>query len=443
MLFSLFDTLHRKKYIWIIIILSSSVYAQEIDLQGAILLALKNSPNIEIAQYGQVISKLEHKNAVAKLLPSVDLNATHSMNRHNVPLADNGSNSIHAHNALNLGVTETLYDNGAAITKISITKQNQQITAIKKDKAIASLILEVATAFYQYSLLNSLQTVKSQQVIALEKQFKLLAVQYRQGLKPKLDFLRFKAQVQRAKIDEVTAAKEKEQAEINLIKLLGLKAQDKPEVTFIPIKVKQDQNILMSDQELLVENTYDYRIKKTEGEIDKKNINLAQRKHWPQVFVYAGVNMVDAKYDHFKVRERNKHDRFKPNVMLSLKYNLWDWFMRKNEVDIAKNNKYIHDSEFTLNTLDLQAKLKVLKTETIKVQENYVLLQELLADEEENYRNIEEQYREAKVNYLDLITSLANLLEAKTQFYQAYFAALTINANYYFYEGTIYENLSQ
>ena len=76
-----------------------------------------------------------------------------------------------------------------------------------------------------------------------------------------------------------------------------------------------------------------------------------------------------------------------------------------------------------------------------RISRNYKLSQELLSLEEESNRNLEVQYHEGKVTYLDLITSLNNLLDAKVQFYTSYFEALQTIAKYRFYEGNIYGTL--
>jgi outer membrane protein TolC len=52
-------------------------------------------------------------------------------------------------------------------------------------------------------------------------------------------------------------------------------------------------------------------------------------------------------------------------------------------------------------------------------------------------KNIEQDYREGKVVYLDLITGLTALLNAKVNFFSTYFAAQQALAQYHFYEGTI------
>jgi outer membrane protein TolC len=63
--------------------------------------------------------------------------------------------------------------------------------------------------------------------------------------------------------------------------------------------------------------------------------------------------------------------------------------------------------------------------------------------EEESNRLVEQQYNDGKVTYLDLITSLNELLNAKVQFYSAYYEALLNVAKYDYYKGTIYESLAR
>ncbi len=76
-----------------------------------------------------------------------------------------------------------------------------------------------------------------------------------------------------------------------------------------------------------------------------------------------------------------------------------------------------------------------------RIRKNYRTTEKLLGLEEESNRLVETQYREGKVTYLDLITSLNNLLSAKVQFYTAYFETMQNLTKHRYYEGSIYESL--
>jgi outer membrane protein TolC len=95
------------------------------------------------------------------------------------------------------------------------------------------------------------------------------------------------------------------------------------------------------------------------------------------------------------------------------------------------------------NLLDINAQIKNLMVDLSRLTQNYKLSQELLSLEEESNRNLETQYREGKVTYLDLITSLNSLLDAKVQFYSSYFEALQGVAKHKYFEGRIYETISE
>ena len=383
------------------------------------------------------------------MLPSADFTATNGL-QNNIPIASTNSSSpvltanpsAPWYSSLNLGVTENLYDNGVSLTNLSIANLNRDLASVNYLKTRDSLTLDIAAEFYRFSLASVLLDVRKQQQAILEKQFKTLSSQYQQGFKTKSDFLRLKTQVQRAEIDRVTAEGNITLSIAELRKLLGVNYQSNDPPSFVPSVVQRDHKIeaLFPEKPPAMENVYDYRITKIQEEVNGKSVTLAERKYWPQVSFNSGVTYNNQNYLNSNTSFAAGH-QLSWNALVTLQYNLCDWGTRRRDVEIAQYSRDIQGNSLNQKLLDVNAKIIGTMADISRIRRNYKLSQELLSLEEESNRNLEAQYREGKVTYLDLITSLNNLLDAKVQLYTAYFSALQTFSKYKFYEGKLYETI--
>lgn len=226
------------KFILLLVLYSGVSLANSktvLTLPDAIGYALKHSPGIDTANRTQVVSGLAYKNAFWALLPSLDLNATNAI-LNNIPINSTNAalltpnTSAPWFGSLSLQITENLYNNGASLTKLSIADKKRDLAALERSKARAKLALDITLEFYKFSRLSAFIGVKQRQLEILEKQFKALSGHYQEGLKPRLDYLHLKAQVQRAQLERTSVLKNKELSEIALSKLIGGEAQFEPMV---------------------------------------------------------------------------------------------------------------------------------------------------------------------------------------------------------------------
>ncbi len=434
---------------------TASATPKPLSLPGAVRIALESSPVFDSAKKTKAIRELEYQSASAKLLPSADFTTTNGW-QNNIPLKGSAAaGSTPAVNStapwassLKLGLTENLYDNGLSITNRNIAKLNSDLASINFLKARDSLILDIAAEFYRFSLASALMEVRDQQLAILQKQFKTLSNQYRQGLKTKNDFLRLKSQVQRAEIDRISAENNITLSAAELRKLMGVSFNNSEPPSFEPLPVKADQHLdaAFPHAAPAMENIYEYQLKKIQEEVDEKNITLAERKYWPQVSLASGITYTNQNYlyssKNFAAEQQPSWaagQQLTWNALVTLQYNIWDWGTQRRDVEIARYNRDIQRNTLDQGLLEINAKIAGIMADISRIGKSYKLSRELLALEEESNRNLETQFREGKVTYLDLITGLNNFLDAKVQFYTTYFDTLQISAKYKFYEGKLYE----
>jgi outer membrane protein TolC len=103
---------------------------------------------------------------------------------------------------------------------------------------------------------------------------------------------------------------------------------------------------------------------------------------------------------------------------------------------IADNN--LHATE-----LQVGADVKTLMLTLDEEKANYALTQELLSGEQTSYGVILQDYEEGRSPYLDLITSLSDLLDAKVRVFNAYYGLAQDLAKFHYYDGNLYETIGK
>ena len=428
--------------------ITSQASTPALSLKEAIRFALENSPSFDSAKKTQSVREMEVKSSVAKMLPSADLSTTDCL-QNNIPIS--GAATPTAANptkpwysTLSLGITENIYDNGVSLTNLSIANLNRDLAQLNFLKTRDSLALDISAEFYRFSLASMLVGVRKQQQGILEKQFKTLSNQYQQGFKTKSDYLRLKTQVQRAEIDRVTAENAIALSVAELRRLLGVSYESLDPPSFAPLPVDSAQKIetQVPQKPPKMENSYNYRIAKIQGEVNGKSVSLAERKFWPQVSFSSGITYLNQNYLNSPTSFTTNH-QLSWNALVTLQFNFWDWGTRRRDIVIAEYNRDIQENSLNQGLLDVNAKMIGVMAEFSRISRNYKLSHELLTLEEESYRNLELQYREGKLTYLDLITGLTSFLDAKVQFFTAYFDSLQAISKYKFYEGRLYETITE
>jgi outer membrane protein TolC len=420
-----------------------------LTLADTIRSAIENSPTIDAAQKTVSINALQYKSSVAKLLPSLDFTTTDGL-QNNIAVSSNQDALFFSNptapwaSSLNLGLTESLYDNGVTLTGIAISDLNRSLADVSAAKARDTLVLNIATEFYTFSQSSVLLQVRKQQKQILDKQYQLLEAQYQQGFKTRADYLRLKTQVQQAEIDEISAEDAIQQSLARLKGVMGV--NDKPIVPsdFIPVDVNRSEHFdfLWSAKAPELETFYDMRLGKIQNDINDRNVDLVRRNYYPQISLNGGVSYQNQSFLNSATPFEDGH-QLSWDALVTLQWNIWDWGIRRRNVDVAELNRDVQNDTINLGLEQVHSSVDQLLAGFTRIHKNYKLSLDLLAMEEESNRLVEQQYRDGKVTYLDLITSLNELLNAKVQFYSAYYEALLNVAKYDYYKGNIYESLAK
>ena len=422
------------------LLVSSTVFADStrlntlpITLKETLQYALEHSPALDTAQRKLSIAENDFSSAKASFAPSLDLSTSHGLQKDSLtPTSTDPWTS-----SLSLALTETLYDNGTSFIQYRSKRLARDYAALSYQNERDKLCRDIASAFFQYSLAEKLNEVQIFQHGLIKKQFELISGYYHQGIKTKKDFLRFKNQLSRAEIGLVTTSVDVEKAKNSLYRIMGIPPQSL--ISELPSFSSHDEaEPEINNTPIPLENHYEFRLADLQKEINAQQVKLVERKYWPVVTLSAGASYLNSSYlNSSSTFSTNQHVSW--NILLGLSYNLWDWGTRKRDWISAEQTQWIQDNIQNASVLVVKETLNTLMLDLEKLTKSFKLSKELLEMEQNSYQLVQTEYKNGTVNYLDLITALQDLSDAKIKFYTSMYSLKDVVYRYRYHQGVIYE----
>ncbi|MBL7544542.1 MAG: TolC family protein [Bdellovibrionaceae bacterium] len=408
---------------------------QKITFKDAIEMVVQKSPTLNKSKIEVELRDLEYQNASSAFLPSLDFTTNHGL-RDNRPSI---YNNIYGSD-LNLQLTENLYDNGISSTKYESAKIQKEIAYFNYQNERDKIVLELALRYMHYSLAKSLADVQQQQFNIVNKQYQSVFNQYQQGVKTRRDYLRFKTELRRAEIDLQASVVNTEKYRLELMSLLGFEMTgplDKP-FDFIPIEIKKESIALIPAQEPNLVQHPRYRIADLQKKVYENDVYIIKRSYWPELALNASATYHSGDYAADNVRLTDNQTT-SWNVLLTMKFNVWDWGLRRRNISIAAVRKTQAENTIAADLNDFSSENKKLMLDLQQSSKKYSLAQELLDLENMSFQFLDSEYRSGKSSYLDIIVGLRDLLSAKVQMYTSYYDLRGQLLKYRYHEGTLYE----
>ena len=421
--------------------------AATMGMQEVLQYALLHAPGLTQSQEQLRIRGWQQDQAKAKFLPSLDVTTSQGLQKSVAPpwaarrdafdLGAAPSANSPLFGTLGLSLSETFYDNGQSQAQLDISSADRDVAALTAQRARDEALLNAMKSYYALSQAHILLETNKQQHELLDKQLRLLGTMYRQGLKTKREYLRLESEVRRAAVDVRAAAARVDGAEVDLRRAIGAPPTDRSVMfSIVPAEVVLKNTLAFPSSVPGVERSYEARIAAFDAAAAAQRVELARRKNLPQLTISSGVNYQNPDYLGLHGRPQAQ-DLLAWNVTVGLNYNLWDDGSRRHDIDIAASQQLIQSEDTKDKLAALAADIETLMQSLSNLSDIWRLNLQLITLEQENLKNIEQDYREGKVVYLDLITGLTALLNAKVNFFSTYFAAQQALAQYHFYEGTI------
>jgi outer membrane protein TolC len=170
----------------IILILSSSIYAQELSLSDCVNIALDNKETLQSAQLDLQSAKVGKMGALSNILPSVSF----SGGRNETSYAQ--SDLFPTTTSWSAGITgvQNIFDGGGWWNRIAQANNNYKITQQLERQIRTNVIAEVHRAYFQLLKKQQLLEVAKQSLELAEQQVELAQKKYDLGAAKKTDLLK-------------------------------------------------------------------------------------------------------------------------------------------------------------------------------------------------------------------------------------------------------------
>ena len=408
---------------------------KHIDFLQTLQIAMERSPTLSTVHADLTIRNLQYRNSYSVFLPSLDLSSTAGLYDSRPQLTDRPFTS-----QFDLGLTETLYDNGVSITNYSSAKIQRAIANLNFRLQRDQLLLDVSLEYMRYSLSRTLFETQQRQFTIVNTQYKAVESQFHQGVKTRRDYLKFKTELRRSEIEVQKAAADTEKSRVELMRLMGFDSKDVTPFEFTPIEIVPDAVAVVPSKPPNLTDHYQYRIAGLQKKVLENDVQIVRRRDYPELFFTAGANYHRGDYLAPSVSS-TQPDITSWNALLNLKFNIWDWGIRRRDISIAEAKKTQAENgiQSTLNSFSSDnSKLMLDLNLSAK---NYSVARELLDLENKSYSYLDTDYRNGKVSYLDIVVGLRDLLQARVQVDSSYFDLRGQLLKYRYYEGRLYESL--
>lgn len=412
--------------------------AETLTFKQAIERAVEKSPSLRVTRLELEAKELEFKNAFSVFLPQLDLSTSAGLRETNPATA-----STNRVSTLQLDLQETLYDNGISLTRYESARIARDIAKISYENERDRLALSVGQEFLSYSQSKVLVDVQTQQLDIINKQYTTVSSQYRQGIRTRRDYLRFRSEQRRAEIDVQQAQNVAQRSRVELNRLLGVEIrEDEPSLNFAPLEIQYNVVENLPTRAPNINDHFQYRIAKLQREIVKNDVRLVTRQLWPQLNLTAGATYTTG--DYLGTATAINNNEFTSWYALgTLNFNIWDWGIRRRNISIAKARANQQNSQLDASLNTFSAENSRLMLDLNERAKSYSLARELLDLENSSYGLLSRDYRDGKVAYVELIVALRDLLNAKRQLYSAYFGLREQLLRYNYHEGRLFESVTK
>ena len=402
---------------------------REFTLKDLIRYALVHSAMSKNATYRLRINHFKVKNAVSQFFPSLDLKTDLGYRKDSMMLQDTPLTT-----GLTLSLSETLYNNGVNVTAYHIAKQENSRSFVEYARDQSQICLDVFREYSNYSLLTYLLKVQKAQYDLITQQFQLTEDEYKRGGKKRIDFLRLKAEFQRNQLSISQAETNINQSIENLKSIIGFRGKALKvapmkvrEIKYKPIDVKEIKNIL--------ESHYESKIASYSKNINKAQVQLERRRYWPSITVDANMSYLNSNHEFYR------SDPVNLSAFITLRYNLWDWGIRKRNISIAEVTSHIQNNNIDQNLLRLRTQIETLFINIKQQINNLNLSKELIDLEKEAYDSIAHDYHNGLLTFLDFINAFNNYQRAQESHYTNFFNLKRLLSEYDHHRGDLYENI--
>ena len=349
---------------------------------------------------------------------------------------------------LTLSLNQTVFDR-VVWSAIKVAKGSRELQRLVLEEVRNRVSAEVEKAFWAVLLRREILKEKRESLRYWEDYFRIVEEKFRQGIVPRYEFLRARAQLRQARADLIRAESDYRTAVNNLKVLLGMTGEIHPEGEF------RKEDLPVKDPYPLLKNNPTLKVLKKTLQVRRAEVEMRRAEYFPKLTFFLNYNfenIIDFEAGRLKEDTRQGY-----NLGVRLDFLIFDGFKRSARVmqgrlEALKVKEEIEFLEKKLaNDLDsLIARLRSVEEEIKARRDTLKASEESLKFATERYREgvgtqvelleARRSYERAKLSYLESIfvyNSLVADLKAILGFYSLAEDGLRVGSEYLDHEGPL------
>jgi len=429
-------TVYIKRNIFIILLLIIAIYPAEaqteLTLHRSIEIALRNNPDLRIAERDIQKSLHGQTRARSDLLPTVSAMGNYDRSWElpvfvlSLPPGFPGSNGdmrvrMGVEHTIVSGLTleQPIYTGGALSARTRMASRGVEASEYNYSSVEQQTIANVYDAFYGILLADELVTVAEQSLKSAEENLRQVERLYEEGATSRFELLR--AQVQAGTLrPKVTEARHNYELAIeNLVNLLGIEQQSaiNPNGSF----TRRSHTLLEEDSDVLIEQAYqqrpEYQLLHTQERINREGVRIARSNFLPRIFFSSSMNW-QALRDDISGLSGDDFSRFSSSQLV-VQIPLFNGFgntARYQEARVELEQTQIRrENAQNLIATEIRSLHKRLQ-QTAEILESQ---ERVMEQAEEGLRLANLLYEEGAATLLEVIDAQLAYTQASTSFYRA------------------------
>jgi len=395
----------------VMLLLLLTVVCWSLDLEEIKELAVKN--HIDSVKSQLELESLEEKikEVRAGILPSVSFGVTYTRWDTNYISAFVPENKYFA----NLRLDQRIFDK-SLWEALKVARESKEVQNFVIEEVRQKLLAEVEKLYWAVLLKKEILKEKEESFQYWQDYFALVKEKYEQGIVPRYEFLRARAQLRQAKADLIRAGGELKSSINSLKAFLGIVGEVE-----IEGKLRKEALAIENPLRVLLEKSPTLKLLRARLKLARSKVKLKEAQYFPRLsffFNYNLENIMD--FDGGRLKEDYRHGY---NFGIKLDFLLYDAGrrsaqIRQERIELRKISKEL---KFTENKL--KNELETLLIRLRSAEEELSAREDSLLASQEALRFSTERYREG-------VGSQVELLEARKNYEQAKLSLLNSIYNY-------------
>lgn len=400
--------------ILISLLISHNAYAQTLNLNDCLNIALSHNQSVIDAQEKVNAANAKLGQSVSNFLPKLSLSASKGLNYVEMPTPNQASDVT----SYSLNVQQTLFAGGKVIAGWQIADVSYQISREELRRIKNETVFNVTASFYDLLKVQKGLLVINESIANLKRNIEQTQVFYDSGIGSNIDLLRVKTQLANSNINRIQAENGVKLAGLALENILGQKLPSDFELKEDEFKKVAQLELSQDDAlDLAYKNRPEWRSYNLAMEIARKALNIAYGGFLPNIAYLYSIGRTKSEYP---TAQSSNSDLSNWRSMFVASWTLFDGFFTVNQIREAKANynSAAAQQENIRNGIELEVNSAYLNLKS--AEEKIAAAQTAAELADKTLKTVEISYRSniaSEQNYLDAHTvneaAQLNLISAK------------------------------